>query len=358
MRILQLDGLRAIAVFLVLLTHHNLFGYGWIGVDLFFVLSGFLITGILRRTRNDPFYWRPFYIKRATRILPPMLLFLLLAAFVLHRISWIYALYVFFLANVAACLPAPLPIVNVLWSLAVEEHFYIFWPWFVKHFSRRRLVNVCLIILISSPILRLVATVCFRLFFGAHSLPISLVFFLTPFRLDGLAAGALLALFCETPSPALQMLSRWSLPTFLSLTAGFFALHAAAPAFDRDFGGLLFNSIGYSAVALIGFALISHLVLQPASWLARVFRFPALIFIGQISYGIYLYHVVARVGVLHTLRILQLPMTSVIVFCCDVLASIGFATLSFYLLEKPIIAWGHRRARSLRVPLAAQATTA
>src|SRR5580658_2055432 len=68
------DGIRGIAVLMVLLAHGTWFKSGWAGVDLFFVLSGFLITGILRKTRSEPFYWRRFYIKRATRILPPVLL--------------------------------------------------------------------------------------------------------------------------------------------------------------------------------------------------------------------------------------------------------------------------------------------
>ncbi len=351
MRILQLDGLRAIAVFLVLLIHNGLFGYGWIGVDLFFVLSGFLITGILRRTKSDPFYWRSFYIKRVTRILPPMLLFLVLGAVVLHRVSWTFALYVFFLGNVAVCLPEALPIFGVLWSLAVEEHFYIFWPWVVKRFSTRSLLSVCFFILVGSPILRLLATICFHFFFGVHSRPIPLVFYLTPFRLDGLAAGALLAVLCEAPSPGLRLLSRWSFPVFLFSTAGFFVLHAAVPMFDRDFDGLLFNSIGYSSVVLIGFTLIAHLVLQPDSWLSRVLRLAPLVFIGQISYGIYLYHVVARAGVLHMIKILHMLPSLTAVFWLDLVISISFATLSFYFFEKPIIAWGHRQARAMRLPV-------
>src|ERR1700722_9949060 len=70
----SLDGIRGIAVLMVLGMHAACFANGWAGVDLFFVLSGFLITGILRKTRSEPFYWRRFYIKRATRILPPVLL--------------------------------------------------------------------------------------------------------------------------------------------------------------------------------------------------------------------------------------------------------------------------------------------
>ncbi len=79
-RVPQLDGLRAIAILLVIAHHSGLVSIGWVGVNLFFALSGFLITGILRRSREEDFFWGPFYLKRATRILPPLLPFFLLCA--------------------------------------------------------------------------------------------------------------------------------------------------------------------------------------------------------------------------------------------------------------------------------------
>jgi peptidoglycan/LPS O-acetylase OafA/YrhL len=74
------DGIRGVAILLVLIMHAGWFDTGWVGADLFFVLSGFLITRILRKSRSEPFYWRRFYIKRATRILPPLLLGIAVAA--------------------------------------------------------------------------------------------------------------------------------------------------------------------------------------------------------------------------------------------------------------------------------------
>jgi len=75
-RLAQLDGLRAVAVVLVMLQHHfDFLPWGWVGVHLFFALSGFLITGILRRARGDRAFWGPFYVKRGTRILPPLVPF-------------------------------------------------------------------------------------------------------------------------------------------------------------------------------------------------------------------------------------------------------------------------------------------
>jgi len=85
--IVQLDGLRGVAVFMVLLLHHQLLDIGWMGVDLFFVLSGLLITRILRKESNKPNYWRNFYIKRATRILPPFLLLIGIVALCVSQTS-------------------------------------------------------------------------------------------------------------------------------------------------------------------------------------------------------------------------------------------------------------------------------
>jgi peptidoglycan/LPS O-acetylase OafA/YrhL len=78
MRIDRLDGVRAVAILMVLFFHRGYFAYGWTGVDLFFILSGFLITGALRKTRANPDYWSRFYMRRAARILPPVLLLMLL----------------------------------------------------------------------------------------------------------------------------------------------------------------------------------------------------------------------------------------------------------------------------------------
>ncbi len=121
---------------------------GWVGVNLFFVLSGFLITGILLDTKLRPNYYRSFYVRRALRILPLYYAVLLLLA-VLTRTGWVHrsALWGFlglsflYLSNVTELFGVPMQY-GVLWSLAVEEHFYLLWPAAVRSLSRRRVAMV------------------------------------------------------------------------------------------------------------------------------------------------------------------------------------------------------------------------
>ena len=159
----ELDSLRGVAILLVLFFHGfdspgivwsrltvpgRLFFTaclgGWTGVYLFFVLSGFLITGILLDSKPKPQYYRRFYIRRALRILPAFYLLLLLLI-VLPRTGWLahrrvgwpfVALSFLYLANVTNLFGVPGQY-GALWSLAVEEHFYLVWPAVVRRLSRR-----------------------------------------------------------------------------------------------------------------------------------------------------------------------------------------------------------------------------
>jgi peptidoglycan/LPS O-acetylase OafA/YrhL len=166
----ELDSMRGIAILLVLFFHGmapplnaNLSGggkfifalsqWGWVGVNLFFVLSGFLITGILIDGRSRSGYFRRFYIRRALRILPAlyMTLILLLGG---GLISWRFlALSVLFLANTAPLLGVPLQY-GPLWSLAVEEHFYMLWPAIIRRFSPVGLIFLLTAIFGITPLLR------------------------------------------------------------------------------------------------------------------------------------------------------------------------------------------------------------
>ena len=159
MRILRIDGVRGLAVSLVIVYHGLHFSLGWIGVDLFFVLSGYLITQILRRDRESPIYWRAFYIKRAMRILPPLALCLLLCA-VFYPQEW-HAMkfyYLFFLANVGLIPYHGAQEFGMLWSLAVEEHFYFFWPIAVRKLERTTLIRILVAVLFLEPVLRAIVT--------------------------------------------------------------------------------------------------------------------------------------------------------------------------------------------------------
>src|SRR5579862_7221776 len=157
-RIAELDGLRGVAVLLVIGSHYALtrlspvLGMGWAGVDLFFVLSGFLITRILRQARDAPAYYRPFWTRRARRIWP--LAYAAIAAYYITAVlrapalaadrSWL--VFVFFLQamfNLRGNARFPrwfAHFAGVAWSLSVEEWFYIVWAPAVRRLNRTPLL--------------------------------------------------------------------------------------------------------------------------------------------------------------------------------------------------------------------------
>jgi peptidoglycan/LPS O-acetylase OafA/YrhL len=207
-----LDGIRGIAILMVLLTHLGAilrdvriiryFEFGWIGVDLFFVLSGFLITRILLETRTDPQYYRRFYIRRGLRIWPLYYAYLLVMVVLVHALRRMYAhspgnfgsggppvitgplwMYLFFLQNLrpASLLSSKLSM-SITWSLCIEEHFYLVWPVFVRNFAIRTLKYGLLAVLVLSPLMRLGAI--FLLRDDGYSVWLRTVGVLTPFHLD------------------------------------------------------------------------------------------------------------------------------------------------------------------------------
>src|SRR5258707_5583221 len=186
-RIVQLDGLRAIAV-LAVFAQHAIKAPLWMGVDLFFVLSGFLITGILlERKARQQSYFGYFYARRVRRILPPYILLMIVSSLV-FGLGWAehWQWYVFFATNIGNALgQSGHDSLNVLWSLAVEEQFYIFWPFVVLLLPERALAVVAAALIVIVPLLRAVATPWFDTFWP--------IYYLTPFRMDLLSAGALLA---------------------------------------------------------------------------------------------------------------------------------------------------------------------
>jgi peptidoglycan/LPS O-acetylase OafA/YrhL len=208
----ELDSLRGIAILLVVFFHGfnlpaattQLRGLprlfvtatlgGWTGVNLFFVLSGFLITGILLDSKRKPQYYRRFYVRRALRILPVFYLLLLLLSVLQltgwlenRRVGWPFlALSFFYLANMASLFGVTSHY-TVLWTLAVEEQFYLLWPTAVRAFSRRNLAWFALGFCLVCPALRALA---FRLGddYGAGY----------PWLVaDSLAMGALLAVLAR-----------------------------------------------------------------------------------------------------------------------------------------------------------------
>jgi peptidoglycan/LPS O-acetylase OafA/YrhL len=333
LRFVQLDGLRAMALLMVFLLHHSLLRSGWAGVDIFFVLSGFLITGILRRESEHPAFWTTFYAKRAARILPPLLL-LFSAVLLIHRPFLAGSVgYLLFGGNVLQLTRYRIPELSPLWSLAIEEHFYFVWPFAVRCLRCYTLLRLCIAIVILSPIVRAIGTVVCRHWGGANTGWDNPVFLLTPFRIDGLAAGSALALLLEgNRRPSL--LVHWSGFGTLASAATFLGMELVDSSFRRTTDNLLFNSIGYSLVVVASFCLLSHLVLHPHSWLARCLGSRPMVFLGAISYGFYIYQEAVMAGV----RSIARPGVSLHLLCVpDFLVSALVASVSFFAIEKRVM---------------------
>lgn len=289
----ELDSVRGLAILLVLIYHGiapplhaqlssldnrllSLAGYGWIGVNLFFVLSGFLITGILIDKRSQPGYFRNFYIRRARRILPALYATLL----VLLAVGWIswrfLALGVLFLANCGPLLGVPLQY-GPLWSLAVEEHFYMLWPWIVRRSSSRGMMLLLAAVWVVTPLLRAGN-------FILAGCPPNLVQLYTWLNLDGLALGATLAVWLRTPGFRRPQLARIALPLLAGGTVAFFLFlpHPLANA-----------ACSATALNVASAGLLSCALLAGTNRWARLVNRPVLQFMGYISYGLYLVHILA-----------------------------------------------------------------
>src|SRR6266567_1195509 len=230
---LALDGFRGLAILLVFLVHLDgavshlkdswvgtvlILGasWGWMGVDMFFVLSGFLITGILIGSVNDRRYFRNFYIRRSLRIFPlfyGVFLLLLLLTPVLH-FEWhpVHIIYLFYCQNIvttfngAAGVLRPFVDLGHFWSLAVEEQYYMIWPlivWLLR--DERKIMRLCLLLIGCSIVLRIALISLLP-----SNLALNFIYKELPTHWDGLLLGSWLALAMRRwPIGELQRRTRW-----------------------------------------------------------------------------------------------------------------------------------------------------
>jgi peptidoglycan/LPS O-acetylase OafA/YrhL len=340
--IVSFDGIRGLAVLMVLIGHAGWFNNGWVGVDLFFVLSGFLITGILRRSREDPFYWRRFYIKRACRILPPIVLGIAATALLWPHPSAIgLAGYLLSFGNIVDITRFDIKPLEHLWSLSVEEHFYVFWPFAVLLLSRRRLQFLLVPTIVVAVLLRLGFTQ------PGNVEADNVIYYLTPFRIEGIALGSLLSLLLEETSWQ-ELLAKWSgygaalaATIYLVLWTLLGHKHFFPFAHSR-----IFNSIGYSLVTVTAFFVVAYARLRPTALPTRLLRNRLLVGLGVISYGAYVYSWI-------TLQILRNDFPALagsLGGFIHILVSVALAAFLFRYYEKPITAWGKRRAAQLGRP--------
>jgi len=290
----ELDTLRGIAVLGVLFLHGFAWQYGgirfgsparfflhitqpgWLGVNLFFVLSGFLITGILLESRNRPYYYRRFYARRALRILPPYYSLLIVLGLIHQASLGFLGLSFIYLSNLTDFFGATMSY-GPLWSLAVEEQYYILWPTVVRKLSRRSLALCSIAICAAVPISRAVS---FRYWHGVG------IDWYTWFVADGLATGSLLAVLLRTPIRRGQVVR---LCAFLLTVAPILAV-AGTPFGILTRQRLLGAALQYTLINVFfaGFLLL-FLLLGTGSGKRYVAR-PVFQFFGYISYGLYLFH--------------------------------------------------------------------
>jgi peptidoglycan/LPS O-acetylase OafA/YrhL len=360
-----LDGVRAIAIAAVIAFHFGFrrVGGGYLGVDVFFVLSGFLITSLLvqERTNTGRISLKAFYARRARRLLPALYILLIaMSVYAVIRPHQIENLTMrrdvlgalFYVTNWvnAAVGSQPLRMLSHTWSLAIEEQFYLLWPAVVVFLMWRRSPRWLVIAVAAGGVLASAAARAFLL----HRYGIN------PRLNQGLdtrGAGGLLT------GCTFGLLVAWDyIPAVVRRFAGLGAIvgaafllyafvghryaFAATPAVFRD---------GQPLVDLATALMILGVIYQPTTPMVRLLSLPPMVWIGRVSYGLYLWHVpVAHVfrpaGInlkgfsLNELRVVWLVVTLVIV------------TVSFYVIEQPILQGKHTPFRR-RAPRPAPAST-
>jgi peptidoglycan/LPS O-acetylase OafA/YrhL len=321
-RILQLDGVRALAFLAIFLRHAFGVPLLWAGVDIFFVLSGFLITSILMDGRRKEGAWSHFYERRALRILPTYFVCLLLATH-FFQLHWgVNALwYGLFAMNVAETLNVGMPGLGILWSLAVEEQFYLFWPVVALRFEPRAVLKFALALIVLTPLLRGAATP-----FLSNHWPI---YYLMPFRMDLIASGAVMAVLWRESHPLLA----WRRAGLVLMGAGALLFAASVwllPDFNAKSNSISFNVLGYSLICCMGAGLIAFTLGTEKGWWMSLMTAKPVRWIGTISYTGYLVHTGA-IGLIS-------PFSSHILNILLALAfTLTYASLSWLLLEKPIL---------------------
>ncbi len=367
MRFPALDGIRALAVTMVFFYHYGggshggrilqtlnaIRGYGWLGVDVFFVLSGFLITGIHFDTRNDSRFFQRFYIRRGLRIFPVFYLvfFVLLSLTPVLHYEWhgLQLTYWAYLGNFFANSNNSLSLLisknypnaaTVLfghfWSLCVEEQFYLLWPlaiWMIR--DRVRLLWTAGGMSLLAVLLR-VAMVALT----PQDIAWTWVIRTLPFRLDTLLIGAILALLLRGPSADVwQRRCKYMLVAASTLLGILLFLPFSRHFFALLTGGLLLAAV--ASAGLIGSAL------RPGSMTFQFFHLRPIRTLGKYSYGFYIFQMLYYPGWVHFLRFLMGKTHSILLgglieIPCNFFITFMVSKLSYDFFEVRFLRWKDR----------------
>jgi peptidoglycan/LPS O-acetylase OafA/YrhL len=358
-----LDGVRGLAILVVIVFHALLdfvgegaferamaqvIGAGWVGVDLFFVLSGLLITQILLRTRGTEGYYRRFITRRALRILPLYIFFLVLIVYTLPLVypphmelvrgirrepGWLWTLT----SNYMFARNAGDEAFHYghLWSVAVEEQFYLIWPLFVAALAPHRLRSVIIAGVAIAPILRALA---WHWGIEPHA-----IYVLTGLRYDGLVLGALIALTIRTHGPArtLALARIGGVGGALVIALVILRQNALNSAHRAVF------TIGFTAIALVCAWLVAEASqAEPRRRLARLLSSRFLTTFGKYSYSLYLFHIVwveeakrREFSPALLPRVFGSTLPAALLYAAIVVgATLLFALLTWRVIERPALA--------------------
>jgi peptidoglycan/LPS O-acetylase OafA/YrhL len=360
-RIAGLDGLRGLAILGVLVLHYEarqeapwhalryvwglMVGSGWAGVDIFFVLSGFLITGILLDTKSHPRYFRLFYARRTLRIFPLyyaalILIFLILPQFgIAHAVPastqvWYWA----YLSNVLIAFrgwgvaPGYTP---HFWSLAIEEQFYLVWPAVIYLASQATVRRICLAVIVLSLTSRLALTL-------HHASP-TMVELLTTSRIEPIAVGAWVAVMLRGGASGIWL--RSAKRRIAIASAVLFAVVVVVGRSVRPDDPLM-ATLGYSAVAWLGAAAILHATdPRPDRAPGGVLMLAPLRFLGRYSYGLYVWHYPIMIFLtLHHFTVDDLTrplgargLASAVYVVVNFTAAVLVSLVSWHVLERPLL---------------------
>lgn len=316
-----LDGIRGLAILLVIVCHtlgifsqvggiyesgiqrfvFFVFGNGWLGVDLFFVLSGYLITGILIRSRGEQNFFVNFYARRTLRIFPLYYMYITLVLFILPmfipymlgQINGYLYLNFLYLQNFIPIASGTLPeyLLSHLWSLAVEEHFYLIWPLIVYRVSDRKIFKLGAAVIAGAILVR-----CSFLFLsGMRTFGIEYyVYRFTLCRADALMLGAMLA-YAVRNAHLSSLLQKYRLPCLYG--SGLASVVLVVYAFLQNqkttdvHASKIVSSIGYTIFSILFTFLIYNLLnARRESVGSRFFDNGIMKFFGKYSYAMYIAH--------------------------------------------------------------------
>jgi peptidoglycan/LPS O-acetylase OafA/YrhL len=349
-----LDGIRGLAIALVFLYHcstleADLFFEvypGWAGVDLFFVLSGLLITGLLLDAKGSPRYYRDFVVRRGLRIFP--LYYATLAVIFagiaignatnLKSLLPVQGYFWSYIPNLLYAFhgwPVPTMMLNHFWSLGVEEQFYLLWPLPVMLLGARKLAWVCVGGIVLSIGLRVLHPV----------MPFAYVF--TAARFDGLLLGALVAIGLRHAPDLLVRLRPWALAAGL---LGMTVVLVRERSLDMTTPTMMM--VGYAAIGLFFAWLVSGTFVEDRTGdrLRAWFRAPVLRTLGQYAYGLYVFHNVLW-WTLHLALVRKLagvPGGAVIAYLIFLVVLVALVVGSYHLYEKRFLALKDRWAPVIR----------